>query len=393
MSTVVELGVVRGFILDDPFEGVLDSSELGGTKFEDITSFVRNVEVARGKNRDLDRYSAGSLTIQLNNELRTFDPQYADGPYFGDIIPRREVRVTVDGERQFTGVIDDWNLAYTPEGQSLAEIVASDDLTFLARQLLTAGTATVQTSGERVQAVLDMASVSWPNGVSIDEGSSVLGADVFEGNALDYLQKVSRSEQGALFIAKDSTLTFRSRADFTPTSDSLTTFADDGSGVPYDRVNVNFGTELLVNTVTVTSDAGTVTAVNQTSRTLFGVVSEDLETLLSTTAQLDNIADFTVRKFGQPEYRIDGLIFNLDTLNVSNKAEVLALELGDVILVKFTPNRIGDPILQYGQVIRVDSTITQTRHDMLVGVASVDWNFLVLDDAVFGILDTNALAF
>jgi len=251
----------------------------------------------------------------------------------------------------------------------------------------------VQTSGERVQAVLDMASVSWPNGVSIDEGSSVLGADVFEGNALDYLQKVSRSEQGALFIAKDSTLTFRSRADFTPTSDSLTTFADDGSGVPYDRVNVNFGTELLVNTVTVTSDAGTVTAVNQTSRTLFGVVSEDLETLLSTTAQLDNIADFTVRKFGQPEYRIDGLIFNLDTLSVSNKAEVLALELGDVILVKFTPNRIGDPILQYGQVIRVDSTITQTRHDMLVGVASVDWNFLVLDDAVFGILDTNALAF
>jgi len=111
MSTVVELGVVRGFILDDPFEGVLDSSELGGTKFEDITSFVRNVQVARGKNRDLDRYSAGSLTIQLNNELRTFDPQYADGPYFGDIIPRREVRVTVDGERQFTGVIDDWNLA------------------------------------------------------------------------------------------------------------------------------------------------------------------------------------------------------------------------------------------------------------------------------------------
>jgi len=393
MATVVELGVVRGFILDDPVDGVLDTSELGGTKYEDITSFVREISIARGKNRDLDRYSAGTMNIELNNELRTFDPQYTAGPYFGDIIPRREIRVTTDGERQFTGVVDDWNLRYTPSNESLAEIVASDDLTFLARQQLTPGTATPQTSGERVEAVLAQDSVDWPAGVNVDTGSSVLGADVFEGNALDYLQTVTRSEQGALYVAKDATLTFRSRLDFTPTSDSLVTFSDDGSGVAYDRVSVNFGTELMLNTAEVSSDVGTVTAINQTSRTLYGVMSETVDTLLSTTDQLTNLADFVVQKYSEPEYRIDGLTMNLDTMSPSDRATVLGIELGDVVLVTFTPNGIGDPIEQYGQVIRVDSAITRTRHDMLIGLASVDWNFLVLDDAVFGIMDTNHLAF
>jgi len=393
MATVVELGVVRGFILDDPVDGVLDTSELGGTKYEDITSFVREISIARGKNRDLDRYSAGTMNIELNNELRTFDPQYTAGPYFGDIIPRREIRVTTDGERQFTGVVDDWNLRYTPSNESLAEIVASDDLTFLARQQLTPGTATPQTSGERVEAVLAQDSVDWPAGVNVDTGSSVLGADVFEGNALDYLQTVTRSEQGALYVAKDATLTFRSRLDFTPTSDSLVTFSDDGSGVAYDRVSVNFGTELMLNTAEVSSDVGTVTAINQTSRTIYGVMSESVDTLLSTTDQLTNLADFVVQKYSNPEYRIDGLTMNLDTMSPSDRATVLGIELGDVVLVTFTPNGIGDPIEQYGQVIRVDSAITRTRHDMLIGLASVDWNFLVLDDAVFGIMDTNHLAF
>jgi hypothetical protein len=393
MATVVEFGVVRGFILDDPNEGVLDTSELGGVKFEDITPFVRNVEIQRGKNRDLDRYSAGALSIEFNNNQRTFDPQFTTGPYFGDIIPRREVRVTTDSERQFTGVIDDWNFVYTPEGDSLAQIVASDDLTFLARQELTPGTATPQTSGARVNAVLGMASVQWPSGVSVDDGVSILGADVFEGNALEYLQKVETSEQGALFVAKDATLTFKDRLDFTPTSDSLTTFADDGTGIRYDRVSVNFGTELLFNTATVTSIAGTATAINQTSRTLYGVVSVEEDTLLSTTGQLENIADFLVRRYAAPEYRIDAMEINLDTMSPSDKATVLGLELGDVVLIKFTPNNIGNPIEQYGQIIRLDSEITRTRHDMVIGVTSLDWNFLVLDDAVFGILDTNHLAF
>jgi hypothetical protein len=44
---------------------------------------------------------------------------------------------------------------------------------------------------------------------------------------------------------------------------------------------------------------------------------------------------------------------NLDTVGSTNKATCLALEMGDVISITLTPNGIGDPIEQYGQIIRI----------------------------------------
>ncbi len=153
MATVVELGAVEGFILDDPVAGVLDNTiyTLGGTVFKDITSRVISATTSRGKNRDLDRFSAGSLNILASNEDRAFDPNYASSPYAGAIVPRREVRVTVDGVRVISTTIDDWNYGYSPDGSSRAEIVATDDFTLLARQVLTAGTATPELSGRGCQ--------------------------------------------------------------------------------------------------------------------------------------------------------------------------------------------------------------------------------------------------
>lgn len=397
MATVVELGAIEGFILDDPVAGVLDNTEytLGGVVFKDITDRVITLSTDRGKNRDLDRFNSGSLNVILNNDDRAFDPNYSSSPFAGAIVPRREVRVTVDGVRTITTTIDDWNYSYTPDGDSRAEIQATDEFTLLARQLLTAGTATPQLSGARVNAVLDMESVNWPASErTIDAGVSTLGADVFEGNALQYLQKVSDSEQGLLFIGKDGKLIFRDRLDATPTTASVTDFADDGTGIPFTLTAVNYGSELLYNQSVVTSNAGTATASNDRSQTAYGVTSVELDTLVSTQLQLQNLADFLVQKYGDPEYRFETIRVNLDTVGSANKATCLGLEIGDIINITFTPNGIGSPIQQYGQVIRINHEIETSRHDMFISVSSLDWTFLVLDDTVFGKLDSNnALAF
>ena len=397
MATVVELGAVEGFILDDPVAGVLDNTEytLGGTVFKDITDRAITVSTDRGKNRDLDRFNSGSLNVILNNDDRAFDPNYASSPFAGAIVPRREVRVTVDGVRTITTTIDDWNYSYTPDGDSRAEIIATDEFTLLARQVLTAGTATPQLSGARVSAVLDMDSVGWPAGKrDIDTGVSTLGADVFDGNALTYLQKVSDSEQGLLFISKSGDLVFRDRLDATPTTSSVVDFADDGTGIPFTLTAVNYGSELLYNQSIVTSNAGTATANNDRSQTSYGVTSVELDTLVSTQSQLQNLADFLVQKYGDPEYRFETIRVNLDTVGSANKATCLGLEIGDIINITFTPNNIGSAIEQYGQVIRINHEIETSRHDMFISVSSLDWTFLVLDDSVFGKLDSNnALAF
>jgi len=396
LDTVVELGLLGGFILDDPVGGVLDNTEflLGGILFEDISDKMITIRTTRGKNRDLDVFDTGRTTIRLNNDDRSFDPNYLSSPFAGNIVPRRPIRITTGGLRVFTGTIDDWNFDYNPGGGSLAEIIASDDFTLISRQELTPGTATSEATGARVSAVLDMETVGWPaDRRNIDPGHSELGADVFEGNVLDYLQLVERSEQGQLFIAKNGDLIFRDRLDATPKSGSVTTFADDGTGIPYTHVNVNYGTELLYNQATVTSAVGSSTAINEFSQIQYGITATELETLVDSQSQLDNLADYLVQKYATPEYRFAGVSMNLDTMSAPNLASVLALELGDVVLIKFTPNGIGDPISQYGQIISLDNDIEGNRHDITIGVTSLDWTFLVLDDALFGTMGNNSLAF
>ena len=397
MATVVELGAVEGFILDDPVAGVLDNTTytLGGLVFKDITDRLISASIARGKNRDLDRVSAGSLTLQLNNDDRAFDPNYASSPFAGSIVPRRELRLTVDGVRQITTTIDDWNFNYNPGGISVAEVTATDDFTLLARQTLTAGTATPQLTGARVAAVLDDPAVDWPaDRRNLDAGTSFLGADVFDGNVLQYLQLVSdASEQGQIFMNKAGDVQFRSRLDATPTSTSVTAFADDGTGIPFTLTAVNYGSELLYNEAIVSSAVGTAVASNNRSQIAYGITSVSVDTLVDTTAQLQNLADFLVQKYGDPEYRFETISMNLNTMSAPNKATILGLEIGDVISVKFTPNGLGDPIEQFGQIIRVNQEMDSVRHDVSISVASLDWTFLVLDDAVFGILDLDHLAF
>lgn len=393
MSVTVEIGQVRGFVLDDPVAGVLDNTTytLGGLNFIDVSDKVYSLSIARGKNRDLDRYNAGNVSVGLLNNDRYFDPVFGTAV---DLIPRVPIKVTVDGADQFYGLVNDWNYDYEPGEDSIATVMASDELTKLATQnVLSSGTATVQDSGARVSAVLDMFTVGWPaDRRNIDVGVSDVEATVWESqNALEYLQTVERSENGQLFIGKSGDLFFRNRSDSAPSSASLVKFADDGTGVPVRQFLVDYGSELMVNRVTVTNSSGTVVANSSLSQVTYGVIANEIDTVLE--SGLDGLADYIVAKYGNPEYRFNGIVVNLDSISAGNRASVLGIELGDVVQVVFTPNNVGTPIDKYGQVISIEHAKDPGEHNVKFGLAAADFASLVLDDTVFGKLDTNSLGF
>jgi len=397
MAVTVELGLSAAFTLDDPVAGVLDNTEfvLGGVSFEDVTSRVRSLSISRGKNRDLDRFNSGSLSVEFNNTDRAFDPLYDASPFAGNIVPRRDVRVLADGTAQYVGKITDWNLGYDPSGQSIAELQASDAFTFLGQQVLTPGTASVQTSGARVNAVLNMETVDWPaTDRVIDTGASTLGADVFSGNALQYLQKVEMSEGGLLFIDKEGRVAFKDRLS-TPTTDAVTVFSDvAGSGIPFAPALVEYGSEQLFNQVTVTSGFGTATANGALSQTRYGILERDVNTLLSSQSQVEDYADFLVGRYAEPEYRFARLAVDMDNLTPAQKAQMFGLDMGSVIQINFTPNGLGDPIQRYGLVIFLGHSVSPDEHIMNVGVGSLQTSLFVLDDAEFGKLSgAGVLAF
>lgn len=392
MAVTVELGLSKSFTLDDPVAGVIGSTEftIGGVSFEDVTSRVRSISISRGKNRDLDRFNAGTLNVEFNNTDRAFDPLFSASPFAGNIVPRRDVRVLADGTAQYVGKVTDWNLGYDVSGQSVAELQASDGLTFLAQQVLTAGTATVQSSGDRVTAVLNMPTVDWPvSERNIDTGASTLGADVFEGNALNYLQQVELSEGGLLFIDKQGRVAFKDRLS-TPTTDNVTVFADDGTGIPFAPALVEYGTEELYNQITVSSNAGTATSNNALSQTRYGILDRDVQTLLSTLTQVEDYADFLVGRYGEPDYRFARLSVDMANLNSSQKAAMFGLDMGSVIQVKFTPNGIAPAIERYGLVIAINHQISAEDHIITVGVGSLQTSLFVIGDSVFGTIGVGA---
>jgi len=396
MTVTVEYSVVASFILDDEIAGVLDNTvyTLDGEKFESVTADLITASITRGKNRELDRFSAGNGSLEFRNDQRQFDPQYDAGALYNNLVPMRPIRVNVDGKRIFTGLVDDFNYSYTPKPESKAQLQVSDELTLLAREELSGLAVSEELSGSRVNTILDNSNVAWPSDErDISPGDKPLAAGTAEGNVLEYLRRVSGSEQGALFVAKNGDLVFLDSNDNAARSGSVTEFADDNTGIPFSRLLVNYGTEQLYNTVEITSTAGTATAQNARSRQIYGILSYNLETLLASQLFLDNLADFVVTKFADPEYRVQGLTINLDRLTTSQRADLLDLELGDMCKVTFTPNSLGDPIVQFAQLIGIGHDIEQTRHDVTLNFAATDFTVLVLDDTQFGTIGSNALGF
>jgi len=395
MSLTVELGLSKAFTLDDPVAGVIGSTEftIGGVSFEDITDRVRSVSIGRGKNRDLDRFNAGVLSVELNNEDRAFDPLYTSSPFAGNIVPRRDIRVISPGSAvQYVGKITDWNFSFEPNGRQLASLQAADGLTFLAQQDLTAGTAIAQLTGARVNAVLSQASVDWPVADrDIDTGNSQLGTDVFDGNVLSYLQKVEQSEGGLLFIDKQGRVAFRDRLT-TPTVDNVTVFADDGSGIPFAPAALDYGTEQLHNQVTVTSPSSTAVANDALSQTRYGIAAISVDTLIDDAETVEGLAELLLSRFKEPQLRFQQIRVDVDKISSAQRTTVFGLEIGDVLQVKITPGNppVGSQIERYGQIIQIAHQVTPDEHFITFGLGSLQTSLFVIGDAEFGTIGTDA---
>jgi hypothetical protein len=377
------------FTLDDPSKGLLDNTSfpLGGQIFYDVTDKVRSVAVRRGKNRQLDEFDPGLANIVFDNNDRTFDPEFTASPYFGQIIPKRAVRITSGGNRIFTGVVDDWNLEYQPAGDSQASAACSDAFTLFNTQTLPAGTATAQTTAERLNAILDLPDVDWPTADRQIEPSTVqLGADVFpeDGNVLEYLKQVVRSEPGNLFMDSLGKVVFTDR---NPNSDgSLFTFADDGTGIGYQGLRVVYGSELLFNEIVLGSQfAGTFVAQDLASIAEYGVLNLTQSDLLTADPEyLERVAAFYAIKYSQPEYRFESLDVIVDELSPADQQKILGLEISDFVTIKFTPNGIPPAIVKIAEVIRIDHDITPDAHVVSIGFATGDLGFWTLSDGIFG---------
>ena len=395
-QTTTDFG--QPFQLNDAVYGLLNTGTLGGLAYADLTSLVMSINIRRGRNRQLDQFNAGTAQVVFNNNTRILDPLNTASIYYPFVLPRSPIIIYANGAPIYTGFVEDWNLDYQNANQGRMVARCVDTFGTLANQQLNAFTPSAQTSGLRVDAVLDRPEVAYQGARSIGTGSSTLGAYAVtqDTNVLNYLQQVNTSEQGYLFSAADGTLTFKGRTSvLNPVSGA--SFTTNGTGIPYMSLVNQYGSELLYNYIVTQSPAGAAqTSSDADSIALYQTQNYNLLALLnSTTAQVASLGAYLLGKYANPVVRFTGVSCELAALTSAQWSILFAIDLTSVVTVQ-KDYSTGSPASESQTLITsgIEHRIVPGSHNINFTFESTDGNqYMTLDDAIFGTLDNNLLSF
>lgn len=426
-QVIVEVGLTSStvpttvFVLDDPVRGLLDTGQLGSSTDEiwtDISAWVRNWSVGRGSKRGDDfnlRYETGTLTVELNDGDRRFDPDNAAGPYvLGGVsllTPMRRIRIRAVWNGITYPIIaaytDDWQAAYQGNSWTYTTVTGSDALAYfngIGRIALLTAVGAGEDAGARVNRILDTASWSSTDRV-VATGDTTLQATVLDGNALTELQLVQDTELGEFYADTQNRAVFKNRRAIltnTRSNTSQATFGDGGYAatgeIPYADATPSSLVDSFANTITASVVGGNPqVAQDSTSVSNYLVKTTGRSDLVSQTdADAMGWANFLLYQFSTPRRRWSQISFSVPTPDVSNAywTAVLGADFGDRITIKRRPAGGGSPIVRDCFVRGVNHTHDGQRWTVSFVLQSADrFSFFVLDSATLGVLDSNALAY
>lgn len=119
------------------------SPYLASPTWTEITSYVMSADTYRGRDNDWQDTQSGTASITLNNNSRIWDPAYTAGTYYGQLIPRMQIKITgtINATEYdvFRGYISGWPVQYDNAGAtSTVTLSCYDALGLLAQDQLPA---------------------------------------------------------------------------------------------------------------------------------------------------------------------------------------------------------------------------------------------------------------
>lgn len=410
IDLLMELGFpVDVFTLDSADDGVLDTDYLDGTLIgDDVSPYAQAINVTRGRKDDFSNFDAGTMSVRLRNDDRRFDPTNTAGPYWNatlgrsGLTPRRKVRLICNGVTVFVGRITDIDIEYdpNPEGTSTAVISAADDFGILSTAFINADvTPTSQLSSARITAILDRPEVDYPtDDRDISTGVVTLGTQQIDANTnvLTYLQQVAETEWGLLFINSQGQLSFRQRQ--TAVFDNVqASFNDNGSDLPYQVLQIIYGSEFLYNRIQVQAVGGAVqTAEDLASQAEYGILTYAItDGLFANDAAALSLAEYLRDTYSEPTFWFDEIATPAHTISSAQRTTLYGLDMGEQIqLTRHFPNGSPATVTEVYAIERLGHTITANNHEVRLGLYKPQIVFeFILNNATYGVMDSdNALA-
>jgi hypothetical protein len=395
------------FTLDDATRGVLNNTEYvldGTTQFADITQWCKQVTYRRGRRLDTDQFGPGTMAVVLDDTLAggILSPYDTSSPYYDPannqpgLAPLRAIRLSRQGAYLFVGVVVNYDYQFQLGGNNLVNILAADGFYKLAQCYLDELNVTPETSGERLETILDLPEVAlFPGALrNVATGTVNLGHDaaftIPQGtNALQYAQQINQtSEFGRLFMDRTGVFTFQERIG-TTLSGPVVQFDDQGAQTPYNDLEIEFDASHVVNRAAVTSlDGDTGTDDDAASQAEYFIQTRAItSSLLHDQGELDAAATYLLVPDPQP--RFTSVATNFALLSSLQRDAVALIDIGDTIAIEKDVLGFG-PLTEELAVEGIDAVINFAQgHTVRFYTSPTTVVFaLILDDPVYGVLDS-----
>lgn len=318
-------------------------------------NYVESFTIARGRQTEDDQAQTGQYAVQLMDDARRFDNSYAAGPFFGKLLPRKQVRTvaTLDAVAYpvFKGFVDPIDGWVRQEGDWPASVptalLANDAFELLAN----AQTASIfggvgAPTGTQIAAVLAL--MGWPVGwESLDAGRQTVvtnGTGYPVGTKLlAILRDIEVSEPGFIFADHSGNVAFRDRDSRPNQRTSAATFCDTkneaGGRILYDSVTTRRSklyNDVLAAIVSAGVAQTTQEAQDAASRGVYGPLTNTYNGLWVSASDALDYARFQLALHSSTFEVVDSLTLVPGT-DSPTWLQVLQRELNDRITLVRTP--------------------------------------------------------
>ena len=207
-------------------------------------------------------------------------------------------------------------------------------------------------------------------------------------NTLGYIGQIQQAEQGRVFCAADGTFTFQKRIGNT-LSNPIVSFTDDGTGVPYDNLEVEFDAENVVNrAVVIGLDGDSSTADDAGSQATYFIQNVTItNSLLHDASEIAALASYLLEPDPEPRYTAVSTSFSM--LSDAERDDLATIDIGDTISIHKTIPGLGSEIASELAVEGIAGEITFDRGHRITYYTSPTTVVyeLILNDATYGTLD------
>jgi hypothetical protein len=409
-SLLIDTGYdVGSFQLDSDVKGLLDGVYPLGptTDFADVTDSTTKISVRRGRQDIGDQFSAGTMTFTINDVDGIFNPFDDSSPFYNSpealpgLSPLRAVELIRYNssnvpEYLYRGKIVNYDYNFALDGIDSVTVYCSDNFYLLSQTYIDELNVDVETSGQRIETVLDLPEVDYPAGAArnIDLGTVDLGHDaaytVPAGtNVLSYLSQINQTaEFGRLFMSRAGVLTFTPRVGNT-LSGSVADFHDDGTNIPFDNLGITFEADSVTNRALVQNLGGSVaTADELDSQALFFIQTNSITNSLLDDTELAAAATYLLDPYPEARYNSVETVFG--ALTTAQRDTVAVIDINDTISIEknFVTGSTITTLAQELSVEGIEHEITLTGHRVRLFTSPTTIVYeLILDDATYGTLD------